>query len=393
MSSQARRAPLHVPQAGDLLPGVDLAPLNEPHTGQPGPYARSGLRSVVGSQVNPRAREGWYVHNAPELVKGDAPVITVYHPYLDRWIETLDGLDADWTLSQSPAQHWPLSRVIPRVVPGPRFPEWKLPVGTYWVDYVLLTASTRHLPTSEWIPQLKERLPEGSKLILGAIGPYATRAALWAFRHQLWEHPMMEAFDYVVVPDISSYLNDPAPHALIGERMTQLWAEVGAERGFEIIPIVSWQSEDALLRQVDRLGSLMPDVNTVYIELLARKPRNAPKAWKDWWLHSRFDDIEKHLAHLPLRFLLSGVDAGWAVNRMSQIIDPDRAHLITVWPWMRAAMEPGLSEQKARKFRASCARVEGWLRGEELPAVKPRPESVDLAAEAAELDTGDADEL
>lgn len=384
MSSSATRPPKGL----ERIPGVELDPLPEPHSGQPGPYARSELRSVVGSQMNPRARDGWYVDNADSLIKPDAPVITAYHPQLDRWIESLDGLDPEWSIRQPSVDRWPMSRVLPRIVPGPRFPDWPLPVGTYWVDYVLLSASTRRLPTSEWIPQLKERLPEGSKLVLGAIGPYATRAALWSFRYQLWDHEMMDAFDAVVVPDISSYLNDPKPHALVGERMTQLWAQLGAERGFDIIPIISWQSEDALARQVDRLGALYPQVNTVYIELLARRSQSMSAAeWKLWWLHSRMDDIEKHLSHLPLRFLVSGIDAGWAINRMRNIVDPDRLHLVTVWPWMRAAMEPGLSDHKARKFRSSCARLEGWLRGQELPPVKPHPETVDLAAEAETTST------
>jgi hypothetical protein len=41
---------------------------------------------------------------------------------------------------------------------------------------------------------------------------------------------------------------------------------------------------------------------------------------------------------------------------------------------MRTGFEPGLEEQKAKTFRKHIARLEGFSRGELLPAALPRPE-------------------
>ncbi len=358
-----------IPETVDDLPGVQLPALPEPLTGVPGPAGASALKSLMGTRVNPRAIEGWYQQRGETLTKADAPVTTEYHPRLARQIQALEGLDPVWGFRQAPIDQWPFSRLIARVVPSPDFPQFPLPVGTYWIDYYKITESTLTLPTVTWAAELKARLPEGSQLILGPVGPYESRGAEWKLRYELFDSAFLDQFDAVVTPDFSSYLNDPTPHALIAERMTQVWAQSGAERGRTIIPTLSWQSEEALMRQVDRLGALAEAgyINTVYVELLSTG------VGRDWWIDEyRAPQILAHLAHLPIRWLFTGVDAGWVVRRMREVLPNGNFHIVSLWPWMRTALEPGLSGQKAKAFRVSCQQLEEWSRGEHLPPARAR---------------------
>lgn len=380
-----------MPYRDEDLPGVELPPLPEPD-GKPGPYAYSGLRHITGSRMNPKARKVWYTKYRHRLRAVDAPVVTCAHPQLADWLRVRGGLEPRWRCEHRPASEWPLSRVIPRVVPSPHFPNWEIPVGTYWFDYPSITGSQTKLPEKGWMLELKDRLPEGSTAILGCIGEYQMRVTMWRFHKVIWDHPFIQQFDAVVCPDFSSYLDDPRPQALIGERMTQEFIETGYSRGFEIIPIISWQDETALRRQVDLLGALFPKVNTIYIELVSRGVDRTV------WLFTRLEQIEKYLAHLPLRFIFSGCDAGWANTELHRIFPNGNYHLTTMWPWLQTAQEPGLKEQKARYFRRKIRRLEDLQRGENLPPPKPRPDDMTLllaekqeqqASQAGEQDQAD----
>lgn len=358
------------------LPGVHLDPLPEPD-GKPGPYAVSGLKTITGTRRNPLS--DWYRLARDELSQETAPAITCAHPQLSVWLEQVEGLDPQWAITQPPASEWPLSKVIPRVVTSPSFPNWPLPAGTYWFDYSSITKSTRHLPTLPYTHELASKLPEGSTSILGCIGPLPIRMSMWKFRNIIWSHPFIRQFDYIVVPDFSSYMDDPRPQALVGERMTQLWLQRGWERGYNMVPILSFQNEEALRRQVDLFGAMYPQVNTIYIELLSRGVPREP------WIFHRLDLIEKHLGHLPFRFLLSGVESGWAMRETRRVFPNGNFHVVTIWPWMRASLSPGLKDQKARDFRQRCKALEEWHRGEGLPPAKVRPEN---ALEALLSDDG-----
>lgn len=177
--------------------------------------------------------------------------------------------------------------------------------------------------------------------------------------------------DAVVCPDFSSYLDDPYPQGAVGERMTQIFIKTGFDRGKTVIPILSWQNRDALLRQADHLMSLYPEVHTVYVELLAREVD------KGAWLFSRFDDLQE-LRHMPFRFLFSGLDAGWAVREAKSMFPNDNFHLISIWPWMKTSFTPGTSSQKARSFRKFIHQFEDFHNGENLPKPKPRPEDMTI---------------
>lgn len=345
----------------------ELPPRPEPG-GELGLYAHSGLKVVTGTRANPLAKKIWYTRRE-ELTSNSSRVITAAHPQLAEWINILEGLDPEWSLHQPPLSEWPLSRVIPRVKVGPNFPDWEIPAGSYWFDYSSITGSLRRLPSKPWTLELASRLPEGSTAILGGLGTIAQRLAMWRLRKVLFRSAFIRQFDAVVCPDFSSYLDDPRPQGLVGERMTQLWAAEAEEAGLRTIPIVSWQDRDALRWQADLLGSLVDagQVNTVYLELLARGVRKKP------WLYSRLDDIQAELAHLPVRWLLSGADAGGFIGPLREVLPQENFHLVTLWPWMRTGFQVGLREQKAADFRRRCQRLEEMAAGQDLPPAMLRP--------------------
>lgn len=368
------------------LPGVDLEPLLEPDS-RPGPYAASGLRTITGTRMNPLARKSWYARHADRLSTNDALVVTAAHPELAGWLRLARGLDPEWVAAQPPPEDWPLSRIIPRVVPSGDFPKWDLPVGTYWFDYPEVTRSPHKLPGTPWSTELAARLPQGSFSILGAIGPYMLRNALFRFRSQIWEHPFFTQFDAMVVPDFSSYLNDPRPQALIGERMTQQFVELGCAHGYTMIPILSWQSDEALRRQVDLFGSMYPQVHTVYIELLSKGVPRVP------WLYHRFEQIAEQLAHLPLRFLFSGVDHRGMISYLAREVLPDgNFSLVTLWPWMKTGFTPGLRDQKAREFRRRIHALEELHRGDAYVTPPPKPDEAAEWFAAQSDDARDSDD-
>lgn len=353
------------------LPGVDLEPLPQPD-GSLSPYSASDLKTVTGTQIMPRPWRVWYSKRGKLLASEQAPVVTAAHPQLDLWCKVLEGLDEKLEISQPVVSQWPLSRVIPRAVAGPNGMPWPLPKGTYWLDYNQISQSMRKLPDREWTYTASEQFPEGSQVLLGFIGEHLISRLLWRHRYSLWRHPFFEQFrkHAIVCPDFSSWLTDPRPQALVGQRMTQQFAELGHQHGYTMVPIVTWQSRDMLLRQIDMLGSLYPKVNTVYIYLISMGvPRDA-------WMWARFEDmISTGLADLPFRFIISGSEAGKYVRALREDVLPrGNFHLVTADPWMRARMGFGSLEDKGRAFRRHVARIEGYHRGEDLPPKARKPE-------------------
>ncbi len=355
------------PASGGPLPGFELEPLPEP-SGQPGLYSRSGLKTITGTRMNPLARKLWY-ERVPALLKDPAasPVITGAHPQAAQWMEHLGGLDARWRIEQRPPQDWPLSTVIPRVKMSSGFPQWPLGAGTYWVDWESLASSPRSFPDKPWMEEIKSRLPEGSLALLGGIGRFEIRMSMWARRHEIFASPVVRQFDAVVCPDFS-YLDDPRPQGLAAERMTQLWVQAGAEQGLNMIPTVSWQNETALRCQLDALGAQYPQVHTVYMDLLAATTRRRP------WVMTRTHEIAEHMASLPLRFLISGLDSGWAVRRILEVLPEGNFHLVTLWPWLRTGFNPGTAQMKGDSFRRMIRRYEEWAQGEGLPPALEDPQ-------------------
>lgn len=354
-------------------PDVMLAGLPDPELGlDEGAYAASGLRTITGTKINPYAVD-LYGAQASYLASARDAIITGMHPDLEAWIKFLGGGDAEWHMRQRPIEDLPLSRVLPRLVmTGGAWPPWPIPKGSYWIDYSNFSRHRTKIPESDWTQNVRDRFPDDCQLVLGPIQDHAVRITMWNLRHQLWESDFLKQFDAVVCPDFSSYVNDPYPQALLGERMTQIWSEWASRYGVNVIPIISWTSEDSLARQADRLGALIEagHVHTIYIEWLARRVE------KDHWLFHRFEAFQRHLAHLPVRWMFSGVEAGWSMRKLHEILPQGNFHVVGIWPWMRTRFEPGLSEQKARIFRNKLHTIEQMHRNEIPMPPKERPEGL-----------------
>lgn len=358
---------LHLGQSARL--DVRIEPLADPSlAGQLSPYAASALRSITSSQINPYAVD-LYGSQGTYMSESSDAIITGVHPDLPVWLKYLGGGDSEWTCQQRPIEQLPLSRVLPRVVMTGAPHPWPIPQGSYWIDYANFSRHRTRIPDDGWAMNVRERFPTGSQLVLGPIMDHHVRIAMWNLRYKLWESDFIKQFDAVVCPDFSSYINDPAPQSLLGERMTQIWTEMAMRHGINVIPIISWSNEDSLARQADRLGALAEAglVHTVYIEWLARGVK------KDHWIHHRVEAFERHLAHLPIRWIFSGIESGRVMARIHKALPAGNFHTVGIWSWKRTQFEPGLTEQRARVFRGKLAQIERHQRGEELPPSLARP--------------------
>jgi len=356
--------------AENNLPGVEL-PALEQYDGTISPYANSELRSITTTRVDRLAWESWYQDKA-ELVASEAsPVITCAHPQLELWLRMTEGFDPSLKMTQPPADQWPLTRIIPRVMPGKQGIPFTLPMGNYWIDYGEISSSMKHLPDREWTYKATEQFPDPNRVTLGYIGKHLLSRLIWRQRFALWSNPFFEQFKEggMVVPDFSAWLDDPRPQALVGERMTQQFAELGCSRGYRMIPTLAWQNTEMLRRVADLFGSMYPQVNTVYLYLTSTGVERTA------WLYSRLEDIQAHLSDLPFRFLISGVESGWGINALREALPKENFHLVAGRPWMQARLSFGDNQERALNFRRAVGRMEEWHRGENLPPLRPKPEN------------------
>lgn len=351
------------------LPGVELDPLPQPD-GSVSPYARSGLRSITTTLIDKPAFNSWYGARPELLASVQSPVLTCVHPQMELWLKVMRGLDPLLSVSQPPASDWPLTRVVPRVIPSKHGLPFSLPDGPYWIDYGSVSASMNHLPEREWTHSIAQQFPDSSRVMLGFIGKHLLSRLIFRRRFSLWAHPFFEQFKTggMVVPDFSAWLNDPKPQALVGERMTQQFAELGFERGYNMIPTLAWQNRDMLRRVTDLFGSLYPKVNTLYLYLNSTGVDRIP------WLYSRLEDIQAHLSDLPFRYLISGVESGWGINALREVLPRGNFHLVAGGPWMQSTRSFGDDSDRAVVFRRAIAQMEEWHRGENLPPLPERPE-------------------
>lgn len=359
--------PAHSREVFERLPPDPLPALPEPD-GTLGPYAHSPLRTVTGTRVNPEAA-AWYQHREA-TVTHESPVRTCCHPDLELWLDNVGGFDPRCRMEQLPIDEWPLPRGIPRVRLAKKFPPFDLPVGAYAVDYQNLNASTRRLPLEDaWVStEVRQKFPEGSFLILDFVGEHRLIEPLWAYGREFWEHPFLDQFDAVVIPEFSTFVDDPKPQYLIGERMKQIFAQEGWESGRNVIPSIAWSSETSLRRQADLIGSMWPKVNTVFLDLLGLGVDRVA------WLWSRFEMLYRYIAPLPQRILISGGSSGWSIAELHEIFPRGNFHLLHIGPFTNAMRMDATPRRRAEAFRAECHKIEEWGNGLHLPPRMARPE-------------------
>jgi hypothetical protein len=366
MPRRTEPAPVDPPGAGQLPPDP-LPPLPEPHSGEPGPYSRSPLRDVCGSRINPDAI-GWYRRR--ELMKSpECGVKTCAHPDLEQWLGNVGSFDPRMMIKQPPASEWPLSAVIAQIqVWGNKLP-YPLPENlTCLVNYEDLAPNPHTPPTDERIINLRERFDPSHKLILGFFGEHRYKLGLWTME-TFWHEPFLDNFDAVLMPDFSAFSDDPIPQSLLGERMLQIFAEEGYQAGRTVIPTIAWRSEDSLRRQVELVASLYPRVNTVMLDCYGGHVERVKWAWR--WLFA----IEKYCADLPIRWLIAGMSAGWAVVELREMFPRGNFHIITPAAMHRVAMSAvAKPEIAAARFYQKIRAIEEVRSGERTPTRMPRPD-------------------
>ncbi|WP_217924720.1 DUF4417 domain-containing protein [Miltoncostaea oceani] len=332
-------------------------------------YAASPLRSITGTRINPEARY-WYDRRGL-CTAVDSPVRTGAHPDLVAWIGNVAGFDSRLRMTQPAIEEWPMSRLIPRVHVYKSFPHFELMPGTYSIDYVSLTKARDRLPGQEWVEDIRGMFPEGSTLLLNFIGNNAQTHYIWSLGPEFWAAPFLRNFDGIVSPEFSTFIDDPKPQFLIGERQKQIFCQEGAEAGFTTIPSIAWSSESSLRRQLDLVMSLYPRVNTVWLDCLGAGVD--PTAWT--W--SRIEMLEKHIPpDFPMRWLVAGAVSGWAIVELHRIFPQGNFHSVNIRPFAATMGKAGTRGERVARFQTHCRRIEGWLRREDLPPAQPRPESL-----------------
>lgn len=347
------------------LPPDPLPPIPE-EDGSIGPYAYSPLRSITGTQINPLA-QAWY-GNLEQCARPDAPVRTCAHPELETWIDNVGGFDPRASLRQPALADWPMSRLIPRVHLYRSFPHFELMPGTYTVDYVSITKAKDRLPEQDWLLNIRSMFPEGSRILLNFIGNNLQTHFIWHLGAEFWEAPFLRQFDGIISPEFSTFLDDPKPQFLIGERQKQIFCQEGHEAGHVTIPSVAWSSESSLRRQLDLWMSMYPRVNTVWLDCLGAGVD--PTAWT--W--SRLELLEKHIPKtFPMRWLVAGAASGWALVELHRMFPLGNFHSVNLRPFAGTMSRGGTRRERTERFQATCRRLEGWLRKEDLPPAQPRP--------------------
>lgn len=344
------------------LPPDPLPARPEPD-GTLGPYAHSSLRTVTGTRINPLARDA-YVN--PDHMGA----LTCANPELGQFLHEIGGYDPRARLAQPPVNEWPMSRLIPRVHLERSFPRFPMPAATYAIDYMSMTQSATRFPVADWVNDIRDTFPENSRLLLNFTGNNAQCQYIWSVGPEFWQQPWLSQFDAIITPEFSTFINDPVPQWLAGERYKQIFATEGYEAGHTIIPSVAWSSDTSLRRQLELWCSMYPQVNTVWLDLLGAGVESVSWTW------SRLAGLERWMPRdVPMRWLVSGAISGWAIAELMEILPHRNFHTVNIRPFANAVSRPGTSGEKAQRFRAHCMRIEHWF--SEPPARETRPELPD----------------
>ncbi len=356
---------------------ADLPPLADPAYGGLGPYASSPLRDVVGARINPDAYGDYYAHAERELAHPESK-LSCFHPQLSDNLSAVLGFDPRLALRQLPARLWPLSGVIPMLVPGAqgKLP-FAVPAGSYLIAYSHLV---RHpggtLESDGAILRLKESLPPGSSLLLTFHGHYEHLNAAW-MQDGFWDQPFLAHFDGIIIDNFDPFSNSPRPMTLQAERMHQLFMEDGCLAGHNVIPALAWADEPSLRRQVELFVS-NPHLNTVYVD--AYGPQVDRQTWSWRWLMA----LERYVApHEHVRWLIGGLSSAWQLQELHRIFPAGNFSLVLSRNHF-VHVQSGTASRaiQAGKFEASLARLEDLRTGRETATRMPRPDHWPTYAEA-----------
>lgn len=349
------------------LPPEILPPLDDPVFGGPGPYSVSDLRDVCGTRINPDS-VGWYKRR--ELISSpNCPAKTCAHPELDQWLGDVGSFDPRGNVVQPALSKWEFSAVCPRIVVWGENLDFPLEAATYVIDYPYLHSNPRTLPSREWVLKLKDRFPPGTKLLLSFFGDRSLTLGLWT-QTDFWFHPFLDQFDGVILPDFSAYSDDPVPQYLLGERMQQIFGQEGSEAGRAVIPSIAWSSEESLRRQVELWVSRAPKVNTIQLDCYGSNVDRTGWIWR--WLFA----IEKYCSNKPyIRWLISGVTAGWAIRELNRIFPEGNYHLIpSVSMFISSTMKTTDADFKALQFKRRMVKIEELRSGTVVADKAIRPD-------------------
>lgn len=364
------------------LPPAPLPPLPDPCFGyRPGPYALSELRSATGTRINPDARRAY---TDRERALSDRGSITCAHPRLREWLGDVGSFDPHSAIRQPPPGEWPLSEVLPTVSVRRNLGlPFELDPGCYAIEYAGIAPSTGRLPDAGWARHLRKSFPAGSKLLLAFFERHAPIAAQLWVESEFWAAEFLEGFDYLLLPDFSSYSNDPIPRSLIGERQQQIFAAEGSRAGRVVIPTISWRSEDSFRRQLELWTSFWPHCNTIALNCYGSGVNKTLWAWR--WLFA----IERYCTLYPhMRWIVAGMNVGWMIGELRRILGEDR-FLLLVYPHaflqvQRAALHP---DTVADRFRARIEMFAAYRRGDDVATPVPRPERPPTFAEIRHVST------
>jgi hypothetical protein len=350
------------------LPPEQLPPLDDPVFGGPGPYASSDLRDVCGTRINPDAI-GWYKRR--HLIRlPTCPAKTCAHPELDQWLGDVGSYDPRAAVTQPALSEWPFSAICPRIVVWGQELAFPLEPATYVIDYPYLHSNPQTLPAREWVLRLRDRFPDGSRLLLSFFGNRALTLGLWTLT-DFWYHPFLDQFDGVILPDFSAFSDDPVPQYLLGERMQQIFAQEGSEAGRAVVPSIAWSSETSLRRQVELWTSRAPRVNTIQLDCYGSNVDRTGWIWR--WLFA----LEKYCAGKPyIRWLISGITAGWAIRELNRIF-PEKNYCLIPSVSMFVSSTKGTTDKEfmGLQFSRRMRQLEAFRRGEEVADPLPRPDA------------------
>jgi len=346
----------------DPLPALD-----DPRYEGPGPYSISGLRDVCGTVTAPDCP----YYQRRELMKAQGCWLkTCANSELEVWINQVGGFDPHSKIIQPPLAESPMSGVIPRMIArGEKLP-YPLSPGTYIVDYPSLNSNASKLPERSWVPDLKERFPDDSKLLLSFFGSRSLTVGLWVLTG-FWRAEFLSQFDGVLLPDFSNFADDSWPQSLIGERMMQVFGEEGSAAGTTIIPTIAWASEASLRRQVELWVSQYPYINTIHLDCYGADVDRVKWIWR--WLYA----IEKYCQpHQHIRWLVSGITTGWGIRELNEMFPNNNYNVIMpLSPYVNAMVGSTDREYQGQAFRKKIQTIEDFYFGRVVSEKMERPDS------------------